>query len=87
MPAVLDKNALVHILSQKSKTGFKEELYNHPCQVVPAMLDKNALVHNLSQKFKTGFKEELYSACGAEQECVGPQSLTEVQHGFQRGIK
>ena len=54
---MLDKNALVHnISSQKSKTGFKKELYNHSCKVGPAMLVKNALVHNLSQKSKTGFK-------------------------------
>ena len=73
-PAMLDENALVHNLSQKSKTGFKEELYiyiynmySHPRSVVPAMLDKttlldkNALAHNLSQKSNAGFKEELYN--------------------------
>ena len=54
---MLDNNALVHNLSQKSKTGFKEECYNYPCKVGPPMLVKKALVHNLSQKYKTGFKE------------------------------
>ena len=50
--AMLDKHAWVHNLSQKSKTGFKEELYNNPRTVVPAVLNKNALVYNLSQKSK-----------------------------------
>ena len=45
--AMLDKHAWVNNLSQKSKTGFKEELYNNPCKVVPTVLDKNALVHIL----------------------------------------
>ena len=56
---MLNKNAMVHNLSQKSKTGFKKEFYKNPRKVVPAMLDKNALVHNLSQKSNTGFKEEV----------------------------
>ena len=47
---MLDSHALVHKLSQKSKTGFKEKLYSHPRTVVPVVLDKNALVRNLSQK-------------------------------------
>ena len=44
---MLDKTALVHNLSQKSKTGFTERLYYDPYTVVPAMLDKTALVHIL----------------------------------------
>ena len=51
---MLDKTALVHNLSQKSKTGFTERLFDDPDQVVPAMLDKIALVHNLQQKSKAG---------------------------------
>ena len=39
---MLDKTALVHNLSPKSKTGFTERLYDDPDQVVPAMLDKTA---------------------------------------------
>ena len=62
---MLDKTALVHNLSQKSKTGFTERLYDGPDKVAPAMLDKmaqldkSALVHNLPQRSKAEFKERL----------------------------